>query len=114
MLHDFDLPPGLVNGTGGAIACINSIGFRLYGKSDYDAGTDSYMATYYFVALYLPLFPLARYRVIREDRITYRFLGKGKFRQLDRLHVALFAGLLTFMIAAAGLDWPELVSRDTE
>ena len=82
----------------------HSIGFKLYGKSDYDAGTDSYLATYYFVALHLPLFPLARYRVVRKEGDYYHFLGKGKLRQVDKFHIAVFAGLLTFLIAAAGLD----------
>ena len=90
--------------TAPSLFTFNGFGFKLYGKSDYDAGTDSFMTTHYFVALHLPLFPVARYRVISEDGITYRFLGKGKFRQFEKIHVALFAGLATFLIAAAGLD----------
>jgi len=114
-LHDFDLPPGLVNGMNcfnelepvkqaPSLFTFNSFGFKLYGKSEYDAGTDSFMTTHYFVALYVPLFPLARYRVISQDGNCYRFLGKGRLRQFDRFHVAMFAGLVTFLIALAGLD----------
>jgi hypothetical protein len=82
----------------------NSLGFKLYGKSDFDAETKSFMTTHYFVVLYLPLFPVARYRVVTEDGTRYWFLGKGKLRGFDRLHVALFAGLVTGLIAMVGLS----------
>ena len=83
---------------------INTFGFKLYGKSDYDPETDSFMATHYFVALFLPLIPIARYRVISEDGHSYRFLGKGKFRRLEFIHLAVFAGIVIYMISTAGLD----------
>ena len=83
---------------------LNTFGFKLYGKSDYDSETDSYMTTHYFVALFFPLFPVARYRVISEDGSSFRFLGKGKFRRFEMIHLALFAGLVIYMIANAGLD----------
>ena len=83
---------------------INTFGFKLYGKSDYDHETDSFMTTHYFVVLMLPLFPIARYRVISEDGVSYRFIGKGKFRQLDFIHLAGFAGLVLYMWANAGLS----------
>ena len=35
----------------------------MYGRRDYDEGTDSYIATLYFVIAFVPLFPLACYRV---------------------------------------------------
>ena len=82
---------------------LNTFGFKLYGKSDYDRETDSYMTTHYFVALFLPLFPVARYRVISEDGTHYRFLGKGKFRQSEKIHLGIFAAIVAYMIATAGL-----------
>ena len=83
---------------------LNTFGFKLYGKSDYDRETDSYMTTHYFVALMLPLFPVARYRVISEDGEHYRFLGKGKFRQGEKIHLAIFGAIVAYMIATAGLS----------
>ena len=85
---------------------LNTFGFKLYGKSDYDVETDSFMSTHYFVALFFPLFPIARYRVISEDGedgTSYRFLGKGRFRGIDKIHLALFAGLVVYLISTAGL-----------
>jgi hypothetical protein len=86
-----------------SLTTINAFGFKLYGKSDYDSDTESYMTTQYFVAMFLPLFPVARYRVIEEEGSTYRFLGKGKLRPFDLGHLALFAGVVIYMIATAGL-----------
>src|ERR1700733_11399448 len=71
---------------------INGCGFRLYGKSKYDPGTGSIMKNLYFVFVFLPLSPIARYRVqkIRArsffSRVSYIFLGKGELRPADRIH----------------------------
>lgn len=86
-----------------SLTTINTFGFKLYGKSDRDDETDSYMTTQYFVALFIPLFPIARYRVISEDGHGYRFLGKGKLRGIDWVHVAAFFALVFYMIKTAGL-----------
>jgi hypothetical protein len=83
---------------------INTFGFKLYGKSDYDPETDSFMTTHYFVALLLPLIPIARYRVISEDGYSYRFLGKGKFRRFEMIHLAVIAGIAIYLFATRGLD----------
>lgn len=79
-----------------SLITLNTFGFKLYGESDYDAKTDSFMVTHYFVALFLPLFPIARYRVISPSEGSYLFIGKGKLRSIDRIH------LLTFAIILAG------------
>ncbi|APV48872.1 hypothetical protein BWI17_03760 [Betaproteobacteria bacterium GR16-43] len=86
-----------------SLTTLNTFGFKLYGKSDYDDETDSYMTTHYFVALFIPLFPIARYRVISDDGDGYRFLGKGKLRGIDWAHMAIFAAIVIYMIKTAGL-----------
>jgi molecular chaperone DnaK len=65
---------------------INGFGFTVYGNSDYDAETRTYVVTHYFVALFIPIFPLARYRVFNEGS-RYRFLGKLPLRAADRWHL---------------------------
>lgn len=77
---------------------INGIGFTLYGKTDEDPLDGSYMATYYFCALFIPLFPLARYRVIPTGG-GYRFLGKGPLRAFDKWHIAGTLALLAWMFS---------------
>jgi len=76
----------------------NTIGTMLYGSSNLDINTNSYETTLYFVVLFIPLFPLSRYRVIKEgDR--FRFLGKLPFRQTEKWHLGLFLfSLALFLI----------------
>jgi hypothetical protein len=80
-----------------SLSTINGFGFTVYGNSDYDAETRSYIATHYFVALFIPIFPIARYRVIHEAGGHYRFLGKLPLRAADRWHLWL---AITASIAA--------------
>lgn len=90
-------------GSAPSLTTINGFGFKLYGKSDYDPETDSYMTTHYFVALFVPLFPLGRYRVISPDGSSYSFLGKGKLRGFDKAHLVIFACIVLYAIKTAGL-----------
>ena len=53
-----------------SLGTINGFGCTLYGSSDHDTETQSYATTYYFVALFVPIFPLARYRVITCKEIS--------------------------------------------
>ena len=41
-----------------SLRTINTCGFKLHGKSDFDFESDSYITTQYFVVLFLPIFPL--------------------------------------------------------
>lgn len=72
------------------LTTINGFGFKLYGRSDEDPVTGSFMATHYFVLLFIPFVPLARYRVIREGD-SYYFLGKGRLRTIDKAHLGIAA-----------------------
>ncbi len=47
-----------------SLQTVNGFGFHLYGKTDEDPESGSYLATYYFVALFIPFLPICRYRVI--------------------------------------------------
>ncbi|MDI3282557.1 hypothetical protein [Polyangium sp. 15x6] len=54
---------------------LNGIGFRLYGARDrWPDG--SYVATYCFCVLFVPIVPVAAYRVRDVDSTTYQFLAK--------------------------------------
>jgi hypothetical protein len=68
---------------------LNGFGCTVYGNSDFDVETRSCVMTYYFVALFIPVFPIARYRVIQEGGGQYRFLGKVPLRNMDRWHLGL-------------------------
>src|SRR5262249_58593543 len=77
---------------------MNGFGFRLYGKTQVDPATGSYMTTYYFVALFIPLIPICRYRVKDAGNNSYSFLGKAPLRKFDRWQLALVVlGLIGFI-----------------
>jgi molecular chaperone DnaK len=80
---------------------LNGFGFTLYGNSDSDAETRSYVTTHYFVALFIPIFPIARYRVIHEADGRYRFLGKLPLRAADRWHLWLAIIAIIAVIVAS-------------
>lgn len=85
-----------------SLRTINGIGTTMYGATDFDARTGSHMSTLYFVFFFIPLFPLARYRVIQIGN-SYRFLGKGPLRQGDKIHIAVTLAviLILFLVAAS-------------
>jgi hypothetical protein len=83
------------------LTTINGFGFTLYGHSDFDPQTQSYSTTHYFVALFLPIFPIARYRVINVGG-RYRFLGKLPFRRAECWHFGISA-LLVIGLTVAGI-----------
>ena len=80
-----------------SLATINGFGFKLYGATDHDPETQSHIATYYFVALFVPIFPISRYRVI-ENGGSYRFLGKYPLRKFDKWHLAVAVGGIALLI----------------
>jgi hypothetical protein len=87
---------------------INGFGFTVYGNSDYDEETRSYVTTHYFVALFIPLFPIARYRVIHQPGGKYSFLGKLPLRAVDRWHlwIAIIAIAAVIIGSAINSDKP--------
>jgi hypothetical protein len=77
---------------------LNGVGFTIYGRSDYDEDSRSYVATYYFVVLFVPILPVCRYRVISVEDGKYRFLGKVPLRKADRWHVGIAAAVILALI----------------
>lgn len=77
---------------------INGIGVTLYGSTDKDYETGSYLATYYFTFFFIPIFPICRYRVI-STATGYRFLGKAPLRNFDKWHIAIAIGVILWIIA---------------
>ena len=71
-----------------SLASINGIGATIYGASDRDPETGSYLTTYYFIFLAIPVLPIARYRVIAAGNNSYQFIGKAPLRTFDKLHIA--------------------------
>jgi hypothetical protein len=76
---------------------INGCGFTVYGNTDLDRESGSYMTTYYFVLLFIPIFPICRYRV-KSSGSSYNFLGKGQLRAWDKAHLALSLLCILFLV----------------
>lgn len=73
---------------------INTIGTHLYGKRDYDPHTQSYIATLYFVILFIPILPIRCYRVIPHPSGGWSFLGQVPWSDREKIHFWVVAGLL--------------------
>jgi hypothetical protein len=79
---------------------INACGFTMYGSTDVDHETGSYMTTYYFVLIGIPIFPICRYRVIASGGSSYRFLAKGPLRDFDKWHLGLSIAVILYLFFA--------------
>lgn len=65
------------------------LGTTLHGRrTDYDAGTGSFVATLYLIFLFIPLIPVARYRVVERGR-NVSFLGKLPLTSGQKLRIGL-------------------------
>ena len=80
-----------------SLSTFYGIGFRLYGSTDADQETGSYLSTYYFTILFIPVFPICRYRVIAINN-GYRFFGKERLRTFDKWHLAISLILMAVFI----------------
>ncbi len=85
-----------------SLSTINGWGTTLYGSSDRETRTGSYLTTRYFTAFFIPLCPLSRYRVRRVADGRYQFLGRAPLRTVDKVHVGAFiAAILIFFVSLA-------------
>jgi curved DNA-binding protein CbpA len=83
-----------------SLRTINTVGTALYGRRDYDEATSSYVATLYFVIAFIPLLPLANYRVV-DGNPGWHFLGKVPFSHPQKVHLwAVLAGLSLWVLVS--------------
>lgn len=87
-----------------SLSTVNGFGFRLYGQSDLDPETGSYSANHYFTALFIPVFPVGRYRVISSGSNGYRFLGKLPFRNSEKWHLGIGLAVIACLVLAIFFD----------
>jgi len=83
-----------------ALKAMAGTGSALAGASDQNSKGGSYLTNLYLTVLFLPLLPVARYRVIKRKDGTVRFMGKAKLRRIDHLHTLfVIAALLGLLVA---------------
>jgi hypothetical protein len=83
---------------------MNTVGFTIYPAmhEEPEPYLGSKRAIYYFVVAFLPIFPLASYRVIFNGNGTYNFISSIPLDKFARIHQAVIVlPLLFFMIHAA-------------
>ncbi|HVG45406.1 MAG TPA: hypothetical protein VM890_11765, partial [Longimicrobium sp.] len=78
----------------------NGVGTMLYGERAYDPPTKSHVSVLYFVFLYIPIFPIAAYRVVRVDSRSWSFLGKVPLSAGDLWHRRIGGGICVLLIAS--------------
>ncbi|HZV05701.1 MAG TPA: hypothetical protein VE999_11515 [Gemmataceae bacterium] len=80
-----------------ALVRVNGIGCGVYGSRDHDEETGTYVTTYCFSFLFLPIFALTAYRVARAPNGGWYFLG--------RVPLSTFAKTwnVLLLLAAAGI-----------
>lgn len=78
---------------------VRGIGTAFYGKRDYDPSSNSYVTTHFFTFLFLPVIPLAAYRVVSTGRNSYRIFGKVPLSKLATWYRGLvFAAVGVFVL----------------
>jgi hypothetical protein len=81
---------------------LNGCGFGLYGSRDFDQDTGTYVKTYSFSLLFLPVLALSAYRVADAPDGGWYFLGRARLSGLARLWnsclIALLAGGLGLLL----------------
>jgi len=82
----------------------NGIGTRLYGKRGYDPHSQSYVSTLFFTFIFLPIFPLASYRVRNVGGGQYQFLGKVPLKLTAFIAPAIVAVVIGFLMLQDNTD----------
>lgn len=101
--------PRPLTGSPPSMFTVNGFGTRLYGERDMDS-EGRYIATLCFCALFIPVFPIAAYRVKAMGDRSYRFYAKEKlspFARTARLVIgaaAVCAGVSAYV--SSWLDSP--------
>ena len=84
----------------------NGIGTKLYGKRDFNQADQSYIATKWLIILFLPIIPLASYRVTKVKQKFFTFESPqyvwGKvntnWRQILNTYAAVWGTVITLVI----------------
>jgi hypothetical protein len=88
------------------------IGTMLLGERDYDEQTKSHVVTQYFTFFFVPLFPVANYRVREESNRARVFLGSVPLRSVQKAHVGGVIGLILLLLILAGSSGSSSSERD--
>ena len=90
---------------------VNGCGVMLYGRRD-PRPDRSHVATTYVTLLFVPLLPLASYRIIKQPDNRYLFLGRVPLSRIQRYYRSALALAVVLLIAGASFNaWLESPGR---
>jgi hypothetical protein len=90
--------------TAPSMGTINGIGTKLYGRRNYDSQTATYIATLYITFFYVPVIPIASYRVKDAGTNRYQFYGKVPLAGSAFIAPAVVALIILIMIVSANSE----------
>lgn len=71
-----------------SLATINGVGGKIYGRTPFAGDPTWYFTTYYFVVLFLPIFPIRRYLVSDAPSGGWYFHASAPLTKFGRYHLA--------------------------
>lgn len=80
---------------------LNGIGAKFYGKRGFDQKTSSYVTVHWFVVLFLPIIPLASYRVGDSGPNLYTIYGRVPLSPFLRKYRCVVLALIALLILIA-------------
>ena len=80
----------------------HGVGTVVYGRRHYDEETGTYVKTLWFVLLYVPIFPLAAYRVATIPGLGWKCLGRVPVGLGPKIW---FLSLLLTVVSYCGYWW---------
>lgn len=89
--------------SGPPLFTLNGFGVRLYGRRD-PHPDGSFISTLYLTALFVPLLPLAAYRVFQQEGNRYLFLGKVPLSRGQRFYLKAVAAAAVLALVATGVQ----------
>jgi hypothetical protein len=100
-----------------SLRTINGFGLMLYGRKPFPADPTLYFTILYCTAVYIPVFPVARYLVRDAEGGGWHFIGKTKWTHGMKVYCAfsiiLMLDLYSLMAANKGSDENPIVTSDT-
>jgi hypothetical protein len=87
-----------------SLRTVNGIGTTLYGKRSFDPQSATYIATLYFTIFYVPIIPIAAYRVRNLGASGYRFYGKVPLARSAFIAPAVIALIVLGLIISGNFD----------
>ncbi|HET6144286.1 MAG TPA: hypothetical protein VFE02_12330 [Candidatus Acidoferrales bacterium] len=86
------------------LGTVNGIGTKLYGGRNHDSHSGTHVATLYFTFFYIPIVPIAAYRVKVVGTNRYQFYGKVPLARSAFIAPAIIALIILAMVISGNSD----------